>query len=233
MTSKVYPTAAAALEGLLHDGMTLMVGGFGLCGIPQNLILAVRDSGVKQLTCISNNAGVDDLGLGLLLQTRQTQKMIASYVGENKIFERQFLEGMLEVELNPQGTLAERIRAGGAGIPAFYTPAGYGTPLAEGKETRQFGGRWYVLEEALHADVALVQAWKADGEGNLVYRMTARNFNPPMAEAGQVTVAEVEHLVRVGELDPDCIHTPGVYVDRLVVIERGDKPIERRTTRGG
>jgi 3-oxoacid CoA-transferase A subunit len=211
--------------------MTLMVGGFGLCGMPQNLILAVRDSGVKRLTCISNNAGVDDLGLGLLLQTRQTQKMIASYVGENKIFERQFLEGILEVELNPQGTLAERIRAGGAGIPAFYTPAGYGTPLAEGKETRQFGQRRYVLEEALHADVALVKAWKADGEGNLVYRMTARNFNPPMAEAGQVTVAEVEHLVKVGELDPDCIHTPGVYVDRLVVIERGDKPIERRTTR--
>ena len=233
MKSKVYPTASAALEDLLHDGMTLMVGGFGLCGVPQNLILAVRDSGVKQLTCISNNAGVDDLGLGLLLQTRQTQKTIASYVGENKIFERQFLEGTLEVELNPQGTLAERIRAGGAWIPAFYTPTGYGTPLAEGKETRQFGRRQYVLEEALHADVALVKAWKADGEGDLVYRMTARNFNPSMAEAGQVTVAEVEHLVKVGELDPDCIHTSGVYVDRLVVIEHGDKPIERRTTRGG
>lgn len=233
MTNKVYPTARAALEDLLHDGMTLMVGGFGVCGVPHNLILAVRDSGVKQLTCISNNAGLDDLGLGLLLQTRQTQKMIASYVGENKTFERQFLEGILEVELTPQGTLAERIRAGGAGIPAFYTPTSYGTPLAEGKETRQFGGRWYVLEEALHADVALVKAWKADGEGNLVYRMTARNFNPPMAGAGQVTVAEVEHLVRVGELAPDCIHTPGVYVDRLVVIEGGEKPIERRTTRGG
>ena len=233
MTNKVYPTAGAALEGLLHDGMTLMVGGFGVCGVPHNLILAVRDSGVKQLTCISNNAGLDGLGLGLLLQTRQTQKMIASYVGENKTFERQFLEGILEVELTPQGTLAERIRAGGAGIPAFYTPTSYGTPLAEGKETRQFGRRWYVLEEALHADVALVKAWKADSEGNLVYRMTARNFNPPMAGAGQVTVAEVEHLVSVGELAPDCIHTPGVYVDRLVVIEGGEKPIERRTTRGG
>ena len=233
MKSKVYPTASGALEGLLHDGMTLMVGGFGLCGVPQNLILAVRGSGVKRLTCISNNAGVDDFGLGLLLQTRQTQKMIASYVGENKIFERQFLDGVLEVELNPQGTLAERIRAGGAGIPAFYTPTGYGTPLAEGKETRQFEDRWHVLEQALHADVALVKAWKADEEGNLVYRMTARNFNPPMAQAGNVTVAEVEKLVKVGELDPDCIHTQGVYVDRIVVAERYDKPIERRTTRGG
>ena len=233
MKSKVYPTASGALEGLLHDGMTFMVGGFGLCGVPQNLILAVRDSGVKRLTCISNNAGVDDFGLGLLLQTRQTQKMIASYVGENKIFERQFLDGVLEVELNPQGTLAERIRAGGAGIPAFYTPTGYGTPLAEGKETRQFEGRWHVLAQALHADVALVKSWKADEEGNLVYRMTARNFNPPMAQAGRVTVAEVEKLVKVGELDPDCIHTPGVYVDRIVVAERSDKPIERRTTRGG
>ena len=233
MKSKVYPTASGALEGLLHDGMTFMVGGFGLCGVPQNLILAVRDSGVKRLTCISNNAGVDDFGLGLLLQTRQTQKMIASYVGENKIFERQFLDGVLEVELNPQGTLAERIRAGGAGIPAFYTPTGYGTPLAEDKETRQFEGRWHVLAQALHADVALVKSWKADEEGNLVYRMTARNFNPPMAQAGRVTVAEVEKLVKVGELDPDCIHTPGVYVDRIVVAERSDKPIERRTTRGG
>ena len=233
MKSKVYPTASGALKGLLHDGMTFMVGGFGLCGVPQNLILAVRDSGVKRLTCISNNAGVDDFGLGLLLQTRQTQKMIASYVGENKIFERQFLDGVLEVELNPQGTLAERIRAGGAGIPAFYTPTGYGTPLAEGKETRQFEGRWHVLAQALHADVALVKSWKADEEGNLVYRMTARNFNPPMAQAGRVTVAEVEKLVKVGELDPDCIHTPGVYVDRIVVAERSDKPIERRTTRGG
>ena len=233
MKSKVYPTASGALEGLLHDGMTLMVGGFGLCGVPKNLILAVRDSGVKRLTCISNNAGVDDFGLGLLLQTRQTQKMVASYVGENKIFERQFLDGVLEVELNPQGTLAERIRAGGAGIPAFYTPTGYGSPLAEGKETRQFKGRWHVLEQALHADVALVKAWKADEEGNLVYRMTARNFNPPMAQAGNVTVAEVEELVKAGELDPDCIHTPGVYIDRIVVAEQYDKPIERRTTRGG
>ena len=233
MKSKVYPTASGALEGLLHDGMTLMVGGFGLCGVPKNLILAVRDSGVKRLTCISNNAGVDDFGLGLLLQTRQTQKMVASYVGENKIFERQFLDGVLEVELNPQGTLAERIRAGGAGIPAFYTPTGYGSPLAEGKETRQFKGRWHVLEQALHADVALVKAWKADEEGNLVYRMTARNFNPPMAQAGNVTVAEVEELVKAGELDPDCIHTPGVYIDRIVVAKQYDKPIERRTTRGG
>ena len=232
MKSKVYPTASGALEGLLHDGMTLMVGGFGLCGVPKNLILAVRDSGVKRLTCISNNAGVDDFGLGLLLQTHQTQKMVASYVGENKIFERQFLDGVLEVELNPQGTLAERIRAGGAGIPAFYTPTGYGSPLAEGKETRQFEGRWHVLEQALHADVALVKAWKADEEGNLVYRMTARNFNPPMAQAGNVTVAEVEELVKAGELDPDCIHTPGVYIDRIVVAEQYDKPIERRTTRG-
>ena len=233
MKSKVYPTASGALEGLLHDGMTLMVGGFGLCGVPKNLILAVRDSGVKRLTCISNNAGVDDFGLGLLLQTRQTQKMVASYVGENKIFERQFLDGVLEVELNPQGTLAERIRAGGVGIPAFYTPTGYGSPLAEGKETRQFEGRWHVLEQALHADVALVKAWKADEEGNLVYRMPARNFNPPMAQAGNVTVAEVEELVKAGELDPDCIHTPGVYIDRIVVAEQYDKPIERRTTRGG
>ena len=233
MKSKVYPTASGALEGLLHDGMTLMVGGFGLCGVPQNLILAVRDSGVKRLTCISNNAGVDDFGLGLLLQTRQTQKMVASYVGENKIFERQFLDSVLEVELSPQGTLAERIRAGGAGIPAFYTPTGYGSPLAEGKETRQFEGRWHILEQALHADVALVKAWKADEEGNLAYRMTARNFNPPMAQAGNVTVAEVEELVKVGELDPDCIHTPGVYIDRIVVAEQYDKPIERRTTRGG
>ena len=171
--------------------------------------------------------------MGLLLQTRQTQKMVASYVGENKIFERQFLDGVLEVELNPQGTLAERIRAGGAGIPAFYTPTGYGSPLAEGKETRQFKGRWHVLEQALHADVALVKAWKADEEGNLVYRMTARNFNPPMAQAGNVTVAEVEELVKAGELDPDCIHTPGVYIDRIVVAKQYDKPIERRTTRGG
>ena len=232
MKRKVYPDASAALDGLLHDGMTLMAGGFGLCGIPEHLIRAVRDAGVKELTCISNNAGVDDWGLGLLLQTRQIRKMIASYVGENKTFERQYLDGVLEVELNPQGTLAERIRAGGAGIPAFYTPTGHGTPLAEGKETRQFGRRWYVLEKALSADVALVKAWKADEEGNLVYRLTARNFNPPMAQAGQVTIAEVEELVELGQLDPDCIHTPGVYVDRIVVGRRYEKRIERRTTRG-
>lgn len=230
MRNKVYPNAAATLAGLLHDGMTLMVGGFGLCGIPETLILALRDSGVKGLTCISNNAGADDYGLGLLLQTRQTKKMISSYVGENKIFERQYLDGILELELNPQGTLAERIRAGGAGIPAFYTPTGYGTQLAEGKETRQFDGRWHVLETALAADVALVKAWKADEEGNLVYRMTARNFNPTMAQAGRVTVAEVEELVDLGQLDPQCIHTPGVYVDRLVV-GTSEKRIERRTTR--
>ena len=232
MKHKVYPDASAALDGLLRDGMTLMAGGFGLCGIPEHLIRAVRYAGVKELTCISNNAGVDDWGLGLLLETRQIRKMIASYVGENKTFERQYLDGLLEVELNPQGTLAERIRAGGAGIPAFYTPTGYGTPLAEGKETRQFGRRWYVLEKALSADVALIKAWKADEEGNLVYRMTARNFNPPMAQAGQVTIAEVEELAELGQLDPDCIHTPGVYVDRIVVGRRYEKRIERRTTRG-
>ena len=185
MSRKVYPGSKEALDGLLHDGMTLMVGGFGLCGVPQSLVLALRDSGVKHLTCISNNAGVDGAGLGLLLETRQIDKMIASYVGENKLFERQFLDGIIEVELNPQGTMAERMRAGGAGIAAFFTPTGYGTPLTEGKETRQFDGRWYVLETALHADVSLVKAWKADEEGNLVYRMTARNFNPPMAEAGK------------------------------------------------
>ena len=187
MRRKVYPSSAAALDGLLNDGLTLMVGGFGLCGVPQSLVRALRDSGVKALTCISNNAGIDGDGLGLLLETRQIDKMIASYVGENKLFEKQFLDGILEVELNPQGTLAERIRAGGAGIAAFFTPTGYGTPLTEGKEARKFDGKPYVLETALHADVSLVKAWKADEEGNLVYRMTARNFNPPMAEAGAVT----------------------------------------------
>jgi 3-oxoacid CoA-transferase A subunit len=228
---KVYSSSAEALEGLLHDGMTLMVGGFGLCGVPQSLVRALRDSGVKHLTCISNNAGIDESGLGLLLQTRQIDKMIASYVGENKLFERQFLDGILEVELTPQGTLAERCRAGGAGIPAFYTPTGYGTPLTEEKDTRQFDGRWYVLETALRADVSLVRAWKADEQGNLVYRKTARNFNPPMAEAGQVTVAEVEEIVATGSLDPDMVHTPGIYVDRVVVGEHLEKEIERRMTR--
>ena len=231
MAGKVYPSSAAALEGVLRDGMTIMVGGFGLCGVPQNLCVALRDSGVTGLTCISNNAGVDGAGLGLLLDTRQIRKMIASYVGENKTFEGQFLDGSLEVELNPQGTMAERIRAGGAGIGAFFTPTGYGTPLTEGKETREIDGRWQVLETALHADLALVKAWKADEAGNLVYRMTARNFNPPMAEAGAVTVAEVEEIVPAGELDPHLVHTPAVYVDRIVVGENPEKVIERRKTR--
>ena len=230
---KVYPSSAAALEGLLCDGMTLMVGGFGLCGVPQSLVLALRDSGVKQLTCISNNAGVDGAGLGLLLETRQIDKMIASYVGENKLFERQFLDGIIEVELNPQGTMAERMRAGGAGIAAFFTPTGYGTPLTEGKETRQFDERWFVLETALRADVSLVKAWKADEEGNLVYRMTARNFNPPMAEAGRITVAEGEELGPAGTIDPHLVHTPGIYVDRIVIGENTEKVIERRKTRDG
>ncbi|MEE2792048.1 MAG: CoA transferase subunit A [Acidobacteriota bacterium] len=231
MSKKVYPSSTAALEGLLHDGMTLMVGGFGLCGVPQNLVQALRDSEVKQLTCISNNAGVDGAGLGLLLESRQIDTMIASYVGENKLFERQMLNSVIEVELNPQGTMAERIRAGGAGIAAFFTPTGYGTPLTEDKETRQFDGRWCVLETALRADVSLVKAWKADDEGNLVYRMTARNFNPPMAEAGRVTVAEVEQIVPAGAIDPHLVHTPGIYVDRVVVGENQDKVIERRKTR--
>ena len=231
MSKKVYPSSTTALEGLLHDGMTLMVGGFGLCGVPQSLVQALRDSEVKQLTCISNNAGVDGAGLGLLLESRQIDTMIASYVGENKLFERQMLDSVIEVELNPQGTMAERIRAGGAGIAAFFTPTGYGTPLTEDKETRQFDGRWCVLETALRADVSLVKAWKADEEGNLVYRMTARNFNPPMAEAGRVTVAEVEQIVPAGEIDPHLVHTPGIYVDRVVVGENQDKVIERRKTR--
>lgn len=208
-----------------------MVGGFGLCGVPQNLVRSLRDSGVTNVTCISNNAGVDGVGLGLLLETRQITKMIASYVGENQIFERQYLDGTLDVELNPQGTLAERIRAGGAGIAAFFTPTGHGTPLADGKEIRQFDGRGHVLETALRADVSLVKAWKADEEGNLVYRMTARNFNPPMAEAGHVTVAEVEEIVKRGDLDPHHVHTPGIYVDRVVIGENQEKVIERRKTR--
>lgn len=228
---KVFPDASSALADLVADGQTLMVGGFGLCGIPEALILALRDSGVKGLTCISNNAGVDDWGLGLLLQTRQIRKMISSYVGENKTFERQFLEGTLELELVPQGTLAERIRAAGAGIPAFYTPTAFGTPLAEGKETRRFGDRDYVMETALEADLALVKAWKADRAGNLIYRKTARNFNPMMATAAKVTVVEVEELVEVGALDPDQIVTPGIYVDRIVVNPSPVKRIERRTVR--
>jgi 3-oxoacid CoA-transferase subunit A len=230
---KIYPNSVAALDDLLRTGMSLMVGGFGLCGVPQSLIRAVKNSGVSGLTCISNNAGVDGDGLGVLLETRQIHKMIASYVGENKTFEGQYLDGSLEVELNPQGTMAERMRAGGAGIAAFYTPTGYGTPLSDGKETRQFHGRWHVLETALRADVALVRAWKADTQGNLVYRMTARNFNPQMAEAGRITVAEVEEVVPAGLLDPNIVHTPGIYVDRIVVTEHPEKVIEKRTTRDG
>ena len=231
MINKLYPSAAAALEGVVSDGMTLAVGGFGLCGIPEALITALRDSGVKNLTAISNNAGVDQFGLGLLLQTRQIRKMVSSYVGENKEFERQYLSGELELEFTPQGTLAEKLRAGGAGIPAFFTRTGYGTLVAEGKETRQFDGEWYVMERSLRADVALVKAWKADTAGNLIYRKTARNFNPMMATAGKLCIAEVEHLVPAGELDPDHIHTPGIYVKRIVVNATPEKRIEQRTVR--
>jgi 3-oxoacid CoA-transferase subunit A len=229
--NKVYPSAQAALDGLLADGQTLAVGGFGLCGIPEALIAALRDSGVKGITAISNNAGVDGFGLGMLLTTRQISKMISSYVGENKEFERQFLAGELALEFNPQGTLAERLRAGGAGIPAFYTRTGYGTVVAEGKETRQFGEHWYVMETALHADVSLVKAWKADRAGNLVFRKTSRNFNPACAMAGRVCVAEVEQIVEVGEIDPDHVHLPGIYVDRIVLNTSPEKRIEQRTTR--
>jgi 3-oxoacid CoA-transferase subunit A len=230
---KVYRDAAAALDGLLFDGMTVMSGGFGLCGIPENLILALRDSGVKELTVISNNAGVDDFGLGLLLKTRQIKKMISSYVGENETFEKQYLSGELELEFNPQGTLAERIRAGGAGIPGFYTKTGVGTMIAEGKEQKQFDGHTYILERALHADLSIVKAWKGDAEGNLVYRMTARNFNPMMATAGKVTVAEVEEIVPTGSLAPDNIHTPGIYVKRILKGAEYEKRIEKRTIREG
>src|ERR1700742_2007716 len=229
--NKVFPDAKAALAGLLRDGMTIMSGGFGLCGIPSALIEAVRDSGVKDLTIISNNAGIDDVGLGILLQTRQVKKMISSYVGENATFAKQFLAGELEIEFNPQGTLAERIRAGGAGIPAFFTATGYGTQVQEGKETREFDGRHYVMERGLRADLAIVHAWKGDTEGNLVYRKTARNFNPIMATAAKITVAEVEHLVSPGEIDGDHIITPGVYVQRIVKLDRVDKRIEKRTVR--
>jgi 3-oxoacid CoA-transferase subunit A len=229
--NKVYNDATSALAGLLADGMTIMAGGFGLCGIPENLILAIRESGVQQITVISNNCGVDDFGLGILLQSRQIRKMVSSYVGENGEFERQYLQGELELEFNPQGTLAERIRAGGAGIPAFYTKTGYGTLVAEGKETRQFDGEWYVMETALHANLSIVKAWKGDRAGNLIFRRTARNFNPMMATAGKICVAEVEHLVDVGELDGDQIHTPGIYVDRILQGKAYEKRIERRTTR--
>jgi 3-oxoacid CoA-transferase subunit A len=230
---KVADSAGAALKGLLADGQTLAVGGFGLCGIPEALIAALRDSGAKDLTVISNNAGVDGFGLGLLLETRQIRKMISSYVGENKEFERQFLAGELELEFNPQGTLAERLRAGGSGIPAFFTATGFGTVVAEGKETREFGGKHYVLETALVADVALVKAWKADRAGNLVFRKTARNFNPACAMAGRVCVAEAEELVDVGAIDPDQVHLPGIYVDRIVHNPHPEKRIEQRTVREG
>ena len=229
--NKLYPSASEALAGLLRDGMTIMSGGFGLCGIPSSLITAIRDSGVKDLTIVSNNAGIDEVGLGLLLQTRQVKKMISSYVGENATFARQYLEGSLEIEFNPQGTLAERIRAGGAGIPAFYTRTGVGTLIAEGKETREFDGHAHVMERGLFADLAIIHAWMADEEGNLVYRKTARNFNPMMATAAKMTVAEVEHLVPSGSIDPDHIITPGIFVKRMVKLVDPDKHIEQRTVR--
>jgi 3-oxoacid CoA-transferase subunit A len=228
---KVFPNAAAALAGIARDGISIMSGGFGLCGIPEHLIAALRDLGVKGLTVISNNAGIDELGLGQLLKTRQIRKMISSYVGENKEFERQYLQGELQIEFNPQGTLAERIRAGGAGIYGFYTRTGAGTQVAQGKETRVVDGETYVLETGLTADLAIVKAWKGDREGNLVYRKTARNFNPVMATAGRITVAEVEQLVEVGTLDPDLIHTPGIFVHRILQGENYRKPIEQRTVR--
>ncbi len=230
--TKVVANAQEALSKVkLRDGMTIMAGGFGLCGIPENLIVTLRDSGIKNLTVISNNAGVDDFGLGLLLQTRQIRKMISTYVGENATFEQQFLKGELELEFVPQGTFAERLRAGGAGIPAFFTPTGVGTVIAEGKEIRVFDGREYVMEKALHADLSIVKAYKGDALGNLVYRRTARNFNPMMVTAGDVTLVEVEHLVPVGTLDPDSIHTPGVYVNYIFQGSHYEKRIEQRTTR--
>jgi 3-oxoacid CoA-transferase subunit A len=228
---KVYPGATEALDGILFDGMTIMAGGFGLCGIAENLILALRASGVKNLTVISNNCGVDDFGMGLLLQTRQIKKMISSYVGENETFEKQYLAGELELEFNPQGTFAERIRAGGAGIPGFYTKTGVGTVIAEGKEHKEFDGETYILERGLVADISIVKAWKGDAEGNLVYRKTARNFNPMMATAGKITVAEVEELVPTGSIDPDHIHTPGIFVQRILKGARYEKRIEKRTVR--
>ena len=229
MSNKVYDSAQAALNGVIQDGHTLAVGGFGLCGIPEALIAALKDTGVKQLTCISNNAGVDGFGLGLLLETKQIKKMISSYVGENKEFERQFLSGELEVELTPQGTLAEKLRAGGAGIPAFFTPTGVGTVIAEGKEVREFNGKDYILEESLTADVALVKAYKADKAGNLIFRKTAQNFNPVCAMAGKITIAEVEQIVEIGDLDPDEIHLAGIYVNRIVLNASPEKRIEQMT----
>lgn len=229
--NKIYPDAASALADIVKDGQTVAVGGFGLCGIPEALIAALRDSNVQNLTAISNNAGVDNFGLGQLLATRQIKKMIASYVGENKEFERQYLAGELELEFTPQGTLAEKLRAGGAGIPAFFTRTGVGTIVSEGKEVREFDGEQYVMERSLVADVSLVKAWKADRAGNLVYRKTARNFNPNVAMAGKITVAEVEELVEVGDLDPDLVHTPSIFVHRIVVNPTPEKRIEQRTTR--
>ena len=229
MSNKVYDSAQAALNGVVQDGHTLAVGGFGLCGIPEALIAALKETGAKNLTCISNNAGVDGFGLGVLLETKQIQKMISSYVGENKEFERQYLSGELEVELTPQGTLAEKLRAGGAGIPAFYTATGVGTVIAEGKDEREFNGKSYILEESLTADVALVKAYKADKAGNLIFRKTAQNFNPVCAMAGKVTVAEVEEIVEIGELDPDEIHLPGIYVNRIVLNTQPEKRIEQMT----
>jgi 3-oxoacid CoA-transferase subunit A len=229
--NKVYPDAPAALAGVLRDDMTIMAGGFGLCGIPETLIAAIRDSGVRGLTVISNNAGIDGIGLGLLLESRQIRKMISSYVGENKLFADLYLKGELELEFTPQGTLAERIRAGGAGVPAFFTKTGVGTLIAEGKETRDFDGETYVMERSLVADLAIVHAWKADREGNLVYRKTARNFNPVMATAARITIAEVEHLVEPGEIEPDLIHTPGIFIQRIVRPTSLAKHIEQRTVR--
>jgi 3-oxoacid CoA-transferase subunit A len=229
--NKVFPSAAAAIADVIRDGQTLAVGGFGLCGIPEALIIAVRDSGAKNLTCVSNNAGVDGKGLGLLLESRQVKKMIASYVGENKEFERQYLSGELELEFTPQGTLAEKLRAGGAGIPAFYTRTGVGTVVADGKEIREFDGKQYVLERSIFADIALVKAQKADRSGNLVYNLTARNFNPNAAMASRMTIVEVEELVENGQIDPDQVHTPGIYVKRIVVNPNPAKYIENRTTR--
>ncbi|OIU86690.1 CoA transferase subunit A [Acinetobacter sp. AR2-3] len=229
MSNKVYDSAQSALKDVVQDGHTLAVGGFGLCGIPEALIAALKETGAKQLTCISNNAGVDGFGLGLLLETKQIKKMISSYVGENKEFERQYLNGELEVELTPQGTLAEKLRAGGAGIPAFYTATGVGTVIAEGKDVREFNGKSYILEESLTADVALVNAYKADKAGNLIFRKTAQNFNPVCAMAGKVTIAEVEEIVEIGALDPDEIHLPGIYVNRIILNTQPEKRIEQMT----
>ncbi len=231
MSKKIYANAAAALSGLLHDNMTIMAGGFGLCGIPENCISFLKESGVEGLTIISNNCGTDDFGLGVLLKARQIKKMISSYVGENKMFEQQYLAGELELEFNPQGTLAERIRAGGAGIPAFYTKTGVGTIVAQGKEVRMFNGEEYVMEHALHAEIAIIKAFKADKAGNLIFRKTARNFNPMMAAAAKITVAEVEEIVETGEIGPDEIHTPGIFVQRVFKARNLQKNIEQRTVR--